>query len=301
MVLSTREKVILADSTNLLIPYQKEKGKYYCPACGGHNLSFHKDGRWNCWNDPSRYHRIEIMKTLFPESGESTQADNAPIHIPRQEENINLYNWLPQIPNSSQIRYPSIVNRPTVLTVRNLTSYYYSDNQRVDRYDYQTSKRFLPKHRIVRDSVSPDNCEWLLGAGRESWSIYGLAGVEPQPDSLNLVLVVEGQKTVEIGLNRHIPTICLEAGDYAEKTIAAKLTSIVSKLNPCLLAILPDNDLTGKLKAAKILLNCINLDIPTVLFNPTDLGYERLGDDLEQLSDFSRDYAIELVHSLFNR
>ncbi len=34
-----------------LIPNKKEKGKYICPACNGHNLSVNlKTGKFNCWN-----------------------------------------------------------------------------------------------------------------------------------------------------------------------------------------------------------------------------------------------------------
>jgi hypothetical protein len=56
------EQIVFADCWKALTQYRR--GRYICPACAGHNLTFSRSGAWNCWNDPSRTHRLEIMAAL---------------------------------------------------------------------------------------------------------------------------------------------------------------------------------------------------------------------------------------------
>ena len=45
----------------------KDKSKYFCPACGGHNLSISlQTGAYNCWADDSEGHRALIRENLSP-------------------------------------------------------------------------------------------------------------------------------------------------------------------------------------------------------------------------------------------
>jgi len=47
-----------------LDPTPKEKGKHFCPVCAGHNLSLGKNGKWDCFDDPSKEHRQDICTWL---------------------------------------------------------------------------------------------------------------------------------------------------------------------------------------------------------------------------------------------
>lgn len=50
-----------------LEPHPREKGKYFCPACGGHNLSINLEtGAYNCWHDDTKEHRELIRENLSP-------------------------------------------------------------------------------------------------------------------------------------------------------------------------------------------------------------------------------------------
>jgi hypothetical protein len=275
---STPEKIILADHKSKLKTYDKslrrKEIKYHCPACQGHNLSFHEDGRWNCWNNPSREHRLEILDALFPDRDRGTIESAPEIFIPKPEEDLNLYEHIPNIPGL-KIGYPSIGMEPVFKKAGKATRYHYSESQRIDRIDYPSHKVFCPKHKQLND--------WIKGAGKLSWPPYGLQSIIPISGFYNLVLVVEGQKSVLISRSRNIPAICLEGGDYNDRTRIDKISSIASHLVKPLLVILPDNDLSGKLKAAKALRCCIQLNIPALLLNPADMGYESPGDDIEQI------------------
>lgn len=45
----------------------KDKTKFFCPACGGHNLSVNgTTGAYNCFNDDSEKHRAEIRENISP-------------------------------------------------------------------------------------------------------------------------------------------------------------------------------------------------------------------------------------------
>lgn len=45
----------------------KESGKFFCPACGGHNLSINlQTGAYNCWSDDTEDHRALIRENLSP-------------------------------------------------------------------------------------------------------------------------------------------------------------------------------------------------------------------------------------------
>lgn len=56
-----------------LEPHPREAGKYFCPACGGHNLSVNmENGAYNCWSDDSKAHRELIRENLSPAKLEPT-------------------------------------------------------------------------------------------------------------------------------------------------------------------------------------------------------------------------------------
>lgn len=66
----------IRDHLEHLEPNPKEKGKYFCPACGGHNLSVSlTTGAYNCWSDDTEAHRILIRENLSPAKLEITRPE----------------------------------------------------------------------------------------------------------------------------------------------------------------------------------------------------------------------------------
>lgn len=57
----------IRDHLEQLEPNPREAGKFFCPACGGHNLSINlATGAYNCWADDTEAHRALIRENLSP-------------------------------------------------------------------------------------------------------------------------------------------------------------------------------------------------------------------------------------------
>jgi hypothetical protein len=259
--------------------------RYYCPVCGGHNLTFSPIGKWNCWNDESRSHRLEIIAAIIPcRSNDNTRT---PISAPPPEVPLPP---IPQI-HYSQLHLPLI--NPIILSekVGNRTIYRYGDSQRVSRFDYYT-------HKVIRPEWF-DGKSWIRGAGNRHWLPFGLCRLRAYPGRSNIVLIVEGQKCVEIAHSRGLPTICLEAGDYSNATLKSKLEVVKSHLDRPLMVILPDNDLAGFSRARNILMLANRLNIPAVAIDPLKIAPElKIGGDIEQIPDLSVRYLMHIIRHI---
>ena len=168
------------------------------------------------------------------------------------------------------------------------THYWYSNSQRVVRIDRVDGKSIFPQ--FLNGSV------WVNGAGDRSWAPYGLSRLLPYPGKTNLILVIEGQKCVEIAHSRGIPALCLEGGDYSHQTMFDKLRAIRDRLERSLLVVLPDYDLDGNRKAQQIIHTARYFSLPTLLLDPLQIESDlKAGDDIEQMPSLSADRLLEIV------
>jgi hypothetical protein len=274
-----REQIILADCWKTLTPHRR--GRYVCPACAGHNLTFSRTGAWNCWNDPTRAHRLEIMTALGVGSKRSFSPPE-PEYYP---------NFIPNI-HPAQLSFPLV--RPGELLVEvedNRTHYSYGDYQRVVRIDIPGDKIIYPQHRV--------GDTWVDGAGNNLWLPYGLSRYLPYPGTTNFILIVEGQKCVEIAHHRGIPALCLEGGDYSQKTTFGKLRAIRDRFERVLLVLLPDNDLAGGSKAQRIIHTARYFELPTLLLDLEQIEPGLVvGGDIEQMVDLDADRFIRIVKQM---
>lgn len=66
----------IRDHLDQLEPNPREAGKFFCPACGGHNLSISlTTGAYNCWSDDTEAHRALIRENLSPSHLVNTRPD----------------------------------------------------------------------------------------------------------------------------------------------------------------------------------------------------------------------------------
>jgi hypothetical protein len=282
-----QEPIILANYKHLLTNYRCCPSRYWCPACGCHNLTFSPEGKWMCWNDPTRAHRLEIMARLVPDFKQSK---------PRQSESIS-YPIVPSI-HPQQLGYPLMTDEVLSEFKGNRTIYHYSPSQRVMRIDWVGDKSIFPQHFHQK--------EWINGAGSLPWCVYGLSRLLPYPNVVNLILVVEGQKCVDIAHSRGIPALCLEGGDYSSQTAFDKLRAIRHKFvgeactqrNRLLLAVLPDFDLAGNYKSNWIIHTARYFDLPTLLLDPLQIEPAlTVGGDIEQMERCDRNLVMQVVKS----
>lgn len=277
------QPIILGDYKHLLTPYRRYSNRYWCPDCNCHNLTFSPEGKWMCWNNPTREHRLEIMARLIPEFKRS---------VPRQSESVTR-EVIPNI-HPLQIGYPLITDEVLSEIDGNRIHYLYGNCQRVVRIN-------IPGDKIIRPQYLQDG-NWIKGAGDGSWCPYGLSRLLPYPGVVNLILVVEGQKCVEIAHHRGIPALCLEGGDYSQKTTFDKLRAIRDRFERLLLAVLPDKDLPGTRKAKQIIHTARYFSLPTLLLDPLkiDPGLA-IGGDIEQMVDFDADRFTRIVKQMLSR
>jgi hypothetical protein len=276
-----REQIILVDRWKTLTPHRR--GRYVCPACAGHNLTFSRTGAWNCWNHPTRAHRLEIM-TALGVGWKSSFPHPEPEYYP---------NIIPNI-HPAQLSFPLMRPGELVEVEDNRIHYLYGNCQRVVRIDIPGDKIIYPQHRV--------GDIWVNGAGNSLWLPYGLSRYLPYPGKTNLILIIEGQKCVEIAHHRGIPALCLEGGDYSQTTTFDKLRAIRDRFERLLLAVLPDNDLPGTRKAEQIINTARYFSLPTLLLDPLkiDPGLA-IGGDIEQMVDFDADRFTRIVKQMLSR
>jgi hypothetical protein len=276
------QPIILADYKHLLTNYRRYPNRYWCPACNCHNLTFSPEGKWMCWNEPTREHRLEIMARLVPDFKSS---------VPRRSESVS-HPLIPKI-HPLQLGYPLITEEVLSEVNGNCTTYHYSQSQRVMRIEQVGDKSIFPQHL--------ERKEWINGAGVGSWCPYGLSRLLPYPGVVNLILVVEGQKCVEIAHSRGIPALCLEGGDYSSKTTFDKLRAIQHTFKRLLLTMLPDHDLAGGHTANRIIHTARYFNIPTLLLDPLQIEPDLpVGGDIEQMPNLDVDQLMKVVKRMLS-
>lgn len=274
--------IIFAEYKSKLKRYQNQVNRFWCPVCNTHTLTFAPNGAWNCWNDPERIHRLEILAAVVPDFGKSSHRD--PVQSPPPDI---ILPPIPLIP-FTQLHLPITTSLQLSEVMGNRTIYRYSDYQRVMRWDYPTYKVIRPQHFNGKD--------WICKAGNRPWVPFGLLRLASYPGVLNIVLIIEGQKCVEIANSRCLPAVCLEAGDYSTQTIAAKLEAIRASLERVFLVVLPDYNLAGLYRARNILEVAYKSGIPAIALDPLKIKPTlKVGDDIEQIPELDIEYFMNII------
>lgn len=85
------ESFVISQYLDFLTVSEKDKSKYVCPVCEGHNFSIKKDGIiWNCFSDTSKQHRNEVAYKLRKLNGEfkekKSDAFNDPLQVNKPDK-----------------------------------------------------------------------------------------------------------------------------------------------------------------------------------------------------------------------
>jgi hypothetical protein len=227
---------------------------------------------------------LEIMVALGIELKRSTPPPETE-YYPNIKPNIQ----------PSQLGFPLLRPGESLVEVDgNRTHYLYGNCQRVMRIHIPGDKIIYPQHLLTQD--------WVNGAGDRPWLPYGLSRYLPYPGKTNLILLVEGQKCVEIAHHRGIPALCLEGGDYSQKTIFDKLKAIQNRFERVLLVLSPDNDAPGFRKAERIIHAARYFSMPTLFLDPIKIEPGlAIGGDIEQMVNFDADRFTKIVKQMLAR
>lgn len=304
----------IRDYIDDLIPTNKrERSKYFCPICDNHNLHVGQNGEWQCWNQPDAAHRREIIVAL-------TGIDYR-----------ELYRNIDYVPGCRVDRPPRIypIARPVCQLTKMLftgnidlarlrilkagkhlagvaegvnTYYYYSTHQRAVRVDQADGDKYFYYEYLI-DRI------WQLGKGTKSWHPYGIhqliqANRVPIPiDSHQVgIVIVEGQKCVDLAHRHNIAAVCLEGGDYHYDIIHRKLAQISGVVKDPILICLPDNDSSGIGKMLRVQEVAKTLEIPSIVIPPNQLiENPHQGDDIEQFIAQCQNSPIEALANCIYR
>jgi putative DNA primase/helicase len=277
----------------------KEKNKYICPACGGHNLSINPgNGKYSCYNNCLHRDIREAIKpwsevleerklgTYTPQlKVESIKAkkpatppnilniDPSQLRICRLNGQITT----PQpfspdfVPKSIIIRLSDLGATPEELKEITVVEYDYGNGRRAHRFSCPCAA--VPKSRVKTFSVSQiDSITNKVAWKKEGkWPAYRqdeAITIIKATDGIPVLLAHEGEKCVEASRLQNLANITWVGGS-SDSEILHSLTQIQHSTGKSfLLAYCTDNDETGRKKQERIKEICHQAGVS---FVPIDL------------------------------
>ncbi|QHG21184.1 DUF5906 domain-containing protein [Nostoc sp. ATCC 53789] len=265
----------------------KEKGKYICPVCGGHNLSIVPEtGKYSCFNNceckdireaikPWDEVLAERQKTNF-----SAAPNKNPIRVKTVKPNptpipdgelglVMLTEPATNIPQPQKLKS----KRKGIPGNATETTYQYSPTQWIDRYEWaDTSKEkgydksFRQWHRL------PDGTPEMK-KGDQPWGAYRIDEALASAKSMNrtsALLQHEGEGCVEVGRAHGLAGITFQGSGWDTKTITPEYQRVKDS-GIGLIVFLHDADDTG-LKKLQTCQDCAaEVGIAFIGINPHDI------------------------------
>jgi putative DNA primase/helicase len=272
-------KFDIRNFTDTLTP-AKEKNKYICPVCAGHNLSIDMNtGEYQCWNGCECKDIREAIKPWSEVLEERRQGN----YNPRAKVTpIRRKTRKPQLPliSSENISIGTLPH-PVSLPARERAGEYftqkhiYSDSQYVLRYELENGKKpetqdgkFKPKpYHLTNEG------EWKCGKGDSSWLPYRFDEIEKYGKG-KWVLLVEGESCVDVArVNYQLLAVTFQGADWGNKALTQNLDLLKSA---GVLGVLKwrDHDDTGYKKAKKCSEVAANIGLPFVILDPLQIWSE---------------------------
>ncbi|MHC5917543.1 MAG: DUF5906 domain-containing protein, partial [Nostoc sp.] len=261
----------------------KEKNKYICPVCGGHNLSIIPEtGKYQCFNGCDKKDVREALKpwaeVVAEQKGSNyTPSPNRkavkpktvklePTQIPVDSSLVMLTEPVIDIPQPQKLRS----KRKGIPGHALETTYQYSPTQWIDRYEWaDTSKEkgydksFRQWHRL------PDGTPEMR-KGDEPWGAYRLDEAIAAAKSVNVtpaLLQHEGEGCVEVGRAHGLAGITFQGSAWDKKTIMPEYQRAKEE-GIGLIVFLHDADDTGLKKLASCQECAAEVGIALIGINP---------------------------------
>ncbi len=256
----------------------KEKGRYHCPVCGGHNLTINKDGAYQCWNGCECK---EIREALAPkDSLASRQSDYPrPTHRKSSKQKVPAPAPIPQGDiHLAKLLYPATdipqkqrridPEQGEVFTIQ----YPYSPSQWVERIEWADpskdkgyAKTVIPHHINSEGKV-------VKGKGDNRWPIYRITEVNSHGAG-KWVTWPEGEKCVECIRWLGLVGTTLQGADWNEEAIHRAML-LMKKAGVAGVVYLPDHDDAGRKKAVKVQAAAGLAGMPCLIIDPLALWFD---------------------------
>ena len=272
----------------------KEKNKFICPGCEGHNLSIEPEtGKYQCFNGCTNREVREAIKPWDQVLEERKQGNYTQTHKPKTKpvpkpkpapipdilDIATIPNPTPPEITKGDFTPTELIklargNKEDILKLETsqglikgvtVTTYQYTPNTKVIRVDIAGRKKLPPKPYYLK---SENN--WVCGKGGESWTPYRLDEIEKY-GSGKCVLIVEGEQCTDAALvNLGIVTTTFQGGSWTEEELTSGLTQIKNANVACVIKY-PDHDDPGYKKAERLADIATKIQLPLIELDPLKL------------------------------
>lgn len=265
----------------------KEKGKYICPVCGGHNLGIDsKTGGYQCWS--SKCSCADIREAVSPLSEFLAE---------RGDNNKRISNR-PPAKKASKKQQPTQVPIPTGLKLLRLpapqsgpkpfkprytpdkvpadaeqVTYVYSASQEVIRFQWLDPDSPKGRAKTYRQTHIADDGKRAWTKGDLRWSAYRIEEVvetlKNLPDDEPVaVLMLEGEPNVELARSHGLAALTMQGSKWSHPEIQIIAETLQATGKNIVLVKLRDNDDTGVNKASEVRSVCGHIKFPCVVIDP---------------------------------
>jgi putative DNA primase/helicase len=249
--------------TDTLTP-AKEKNKFICPNCEGHNLSIEPEtGKYQCFNGCTNREVREVIRPWSEVVEARKTGDYTPTHKPKTKP----------VPKPKPAPIPDILDIATIPNPTppetitqgedTITTYKYSGSAKVVRTDNPHKKKTVFPYYL-------DNDGWVKGKGEGiEWPPYRLTEVVNFGKG-KWVLIVEGEQCTDIArVNFGIVTTTFQGGSWGEDL--SRQLPLIKNAGVAGVIIWPDHDDAGYKKAQKIADIAAKIQLPLIELDPLKL------------------------------
>jgi putative DNA primase/helicase len=301
----------------------KEKNKYICPVCSGHNLSIKpKNGAYQCYSGGCSEEDIrEAIRPLAEflaerQAEREQQEQQQPAPQPKKPKTkkkesppvpIPIGAILLRLPAPGQSPQPEPLAKDTPKDIpRNAlqTTYDYSSTQKVVRYEWPDATKPKGYDKTYRQFHLDPNGKKVWKKGEAPWSAYRIDEVvevlKTVPDGEPIVILMpEGEKNVELARSIRVASVTLQGSNWSDPEIQKMLETLRATGKNVTLGMLQDNDDMGIKKGKGVWLVARHIQFPCVVIDPVAMWADipKKGDIQQFLENMEADEFLIRIES----
>ncbi|WP_341731259.1 DUF5906 domain-containing protein [Microcoleus sp. EPA2] len=264
----------------------KEKNKYTCPVCGGHNLSVEpRTGKYKCWSGDcssaaireaikplseflAEQHGNKSASTRQPAKKATKKAQSVPVPIPTGLKLLKLL-----VPQSGPEPFKPQYTPKDVPADAEQVTYVYSASQEVFRFQWVDLSKPKGRDKTYRQIHIDGNGKRVWAKGDSRWPAYRINEVvetlKGVPDGEPVaVLMLEGEPNVELARSHGIAALTMQGSNWSHPEIQMMAETLQATGKNIVLVKLRDNDDTGVKKGTEVRLVCNHIQFPCLVVDP---------------------------------
>lgn len=297
----------ILDHLETLTP-ARGQNRYYCPVCNGNDFTINPETRaYQCWHGCDV---DEIREAIRPFS--EIYQPSPPRQVKRSPKRrlkpapipVGRLSLLRQEPATDfpPIQSPPFIPNGVPSDAEGIC-YDYGEGRSSWRIQWTDPTNPKGKSKTFRQcSLNSDGApQWTKGD--KIWSAYreseAIAAIQQDPDTIPVLLFLEGEGCVEIARSIGLISTTLCGGAWSKNEIIAFVSRIKNRNRNTILAMLPDHDTAGESKCKTVESACAEAKLPFLKLNPLSIypDLPEKGDIAEILAVLSPEEFIERLEA----